>query len=170
MQQTSNGRRILWLAHEGAPKNFSGVDVTDPRNPKLIVQTDLPHMKLRSNSLDVVGDIMAVAYQASAVGIKPAGFDLFDVSTPEKPRLISHFDCSGPNSRGVHALWFVDGKYVHMAAGSPDSRPRNPRDDQFYRIVAFIMLGILTLVGSFAYLKYRDNFTLEPANKDGDSL
>jgi uncharacterized membrane protein len=43
--------------------------------------------------------------------------------------------------------------------------------DQFYRIVAFIMLGILTLVGSFAYLKYRDNFTLEPATKkDGDSL
>jgi len=135
MQQTSDGRRILWLAHEGAPKNFSGVDVTDPRKPRLIVQTDLPHMKLRSNSLDVVGDIMAVAYQASAPGITPAGFELFDVSVPEKPRLISHFDCSGPTSRGVHALWFVDGKYVHMAAGAADSRPRNPLDDQFYRIV-----------------------------------
>ena len=44
MQLTGDGRRILWLAHESAPKNFSGVDVTDPRNPKLIVQTDLPHM------------------------------------------------------------------------------------------------------------------------------
>jgi hypothetical protein len=135
MQQTCDGRRILWLAHEGAPKNFSGVDVTDPRKPRLIVQTDLPHMKLRSNSLDVVGDVMAVAYQASAAGIKPAGFELFDVSVPEKPRLISHFDCSGPTSRGVHALWFVDGKYVHMASGAPDSRPRNPLDDQFYRII-----------------------------------
>jgi hypothetical protein len=61
MQLTSDGRRILWLAHESAPKNFSGVDVTDPRNPKLIVQTELPHMKLRSNSLDVVGNIMVVA-------------------------------------------------------------------------------------------------------------
>jgi uncharacterized membrane protein len=40
--------------------------------------------------------------------------------------------------------------------------------DQFYRIVAFILLGILTLVGSFAYLKYRDNFTLEPASKEED--
>ena len=38
--------------------------------------------------------------------------------------------------------------------------------DQFYRIVAFIMLGILTLVGSFAYLKYRDNFTVQPASKE----
>lgn len=135
MQLTGDGRRILWLAHEAAPKNFSGVDVTDPRNPKLIVQTDLPHMKLRSNSLDVVGNIMAVAYQASAVGIKPAGVDLFDVSVPEKPKLISHFDCSGPHSRGVHALWFVDGKYIHMSSGASDFIPRNPLDDQFYRIL-----------------------------------
>ena len=135
MQLTGDGRRILWLAHEAAPKNFSGVDVTDPRNPKLIVQTDLPHMKLRSNSLDVVGNIMAVAYQASAVGIKPAGVDLFDVSVPEQPKLISHFDCSGPHSRGVHALWFVDGKTIHMSSGASDFIPRNPLDDQFYRIL-----------------------------------
>ena len=99
MQMDPKGRRILWLAHESAPKNFSGVDVTDPKNPKLIVQTDLPHMSLRSNSLDVVGNTLAVAYQASKVGIKPAGVDLFDVSVPETPKLISHFDCSGPHSR-----------------------------------------------------------------------
>jgi uncharacterized membrane protein len=41
--------------------------------------------------------------------------------------------------------------------------------DQFYRIVAFIVLGILTIAGSFAYLKYRDKFTLEPA-KPGEVL
>ena len=92
MQVTKNGRRILWLAHESAPKNFTGVDVTDPKNPKVIVQTDLPHERVRSNSLDVVGDIMAVAYQTKKVGDKPAGMDLFDISTPEKPKLISHFD------------------------------------------------------------------------------
>ena len=43
MQTTKDGRRILWLAHESAPKNFTGVDVTDPRNPKMVVQTELPH-------------------------------------------------------------------------------------------------------------------------------
>ena len=37
-----DGRRIIWLAHESAPKNFTGVDVSDPRNPKVVVQTDLP--------------------------------------------------------------------------------------------------------------------------------
>ena len=104
MQLARDGRRILWLAHESAPKNFTAVDVTDPKNPRVVVQTELPHAKVRSNSLDVVGDIMAVAYQTSAVNTKPAGFDLFDISTPERPKLISHFDASGPHSRGVHAV------------------------------------------------------------------
>ena len=135
MQQTRDGRRILWLAHESAPKNFTAVDVTDPRAPKVVVQTDLPHAKMRSNSLDVVGDVLAVAYQTSGVNIQPAGFDLFDVATPEAPKRIAHFDASGPHSRGVHALWFVDGETIHMASGAPDFKPRNPKDDQFYRIV-----------------------------------
>ncbi len=135
MQLARDGRRILWLAHESAPKNFTGVDVTDPRSPKVVVQTELPHASMRSNSLDVVGDTLAVAYQTSKKGLQPAGFDLFDVSVPETPKLISHFDCSGPHSRGVHVLWFVDGEYIHMSAGAPDFEPRNPADDQFYRIM-----------------------------------
>ena len=41
------------------------------------------------------------------------------------------------------------------------------RLDQLYRIVAFILLGILVLCGSFVYLKYRETFALQkPANKD----
>ena len=135
MQVTKDGRRILWLAHESAPKNFTGVDVTDVRNPKVIVQTDLPHERVRSNSLDVVGDIMAVAYQTKKVGDKPAGMDLFDISTPEKPKLISHFDASGPHSRGAHCVWFADGEYVHLTCGSEDFEPTHPNDFQFYRII-----------------------------------
>src|SRR5499426_478515 len=77
LQLTKDGRRILWMAHESAPKNFTAVDVTDPRSPRVVVQTDLPHAKMRSNSLDVVGDVMAVAYQTTAVNMQPAGFDLF---------------------------------------------------------------------------------------------
>jgi hypothetical protein len=135
MQLAKDGRRILWLAHESAPKNFTGVDVTDPKKPKVVVQTELPHAKVRSNSLDIVGNTMAVAYQTSALNTKPAGFDLFDISTPESPKLISHFDASGPYSRGVHAVWFVDGEYVHMAGGAADFQPTHPADDQFYRII-----------------------------------
>lgn len=135
MQCLPDGRRVLWLAHEGAPKNFTAVDVSDPRRPRVLVQTDLPHANVRSNSLEVSGNLMAVAYQVSQPGLKPAGFDLFDISQPEKPRLLSHFDASAPHSRGAHCLWFVDGTTVHMACGDPELVPHNPKDDQVYRIV-----------------------------------
>jgi hypothetical protein len=134
IQLTKDGRRIMWMAHENAPKNFTGLDVTDLKNPRLVVQTELPEMHMRSNSLEVVGDIMAVAYQTKKPGQKPAGFELFDISVPENPRSITFVDCSGPYSRGVHQLWFVDGEYIHMASGAPDFQPRNQLDDQIYRI------------------------------------
>ena len=135
VQIAKDGRRIIWLAHESAPKNFTGVDVSDPRKPKVVVQTELPQSYMRSNSLELSGDIMAVAYQTRKIGQKPAGLELFDVSVPEKPRSISFFDCSGAASRGVHQLWFCDGEYVHMAAGAADFTPSHPLDDQFYRCI-----------------------------------
>jgi hypothetical protein len=76
---------------------------------------------------------MAVAYQTQKVGQKPAGFELFDISVPEKPKSISYVDCSGEFSRGVHQLWFCDGEYVHMASGAADFKPTHPSDDQIYR-------------------------------------
>jgi len=135
IQVAKDGRRIIWLAHESAPKNFTAVDVSDPRNPTMVVQTDLPQSHMRSNSLELTGDILAVAYQTQKVGQQPAGFELFDISVPEKPKSISFFDCSGPHSRGVHQLWFCDGEYVHMGSGAPDFEPTHPLDDQFYRCI-----------------------------------
>lgn len=135
IQIARDGRRILWLAHETAPKNFTAVDVSDPRAPKLVVQTDLPQPYMRSNSLEVVGDIMAVAYQCKEQGQQPAGMELFDISVPENPRSIAFFDCSGPHSRGVHQLWFCDGEYVHLSGGAPDFQSHHKGDDQFYRII-----------------------------------
>src|ERR1700737_4238380 len=74
IQIAKDGRRIIWLAHESAPKNFTAIDVSDPRNPKLVTQTDLPQSFMRSNSLEVVGDIMPVAYRGSAPGHKAREF------------------------------------------------------------------------------------------------
>jgi len=133
VQIAPDGRRIIWLAHESAPKNFTAVDVSDPRKPKVVCQTDLPQPFMRSNSLELTGNIMAVAYQTQKVTQQPAGFELFDISKPEQPKSIAFVDCSGPHSRGVHQLWFCDGEYVHMAAGAPDFTPTHPLDDQFYR-------------------------------------
>src|SRR6476661_646636 len=87
VQIAKDGRRIIWLAHESAPKNFTAVDVSDPREPKIVARRDLPQSHMRSNSLETVGDILAVAYQTQRPGQQPAGFELFDISTPENPKL-----------------------------------------------------------------------------------
>src|SRR6201984_2844912 len=100
VQVAKDGRRIIWLAHESAPKNFTAVDVSDPHKPKVVVQTDLPQAYMRSNSLEITDNLMAVAYQGQKAGQKPAGFELFDISVPEKPRSIAFIDCSGDYSRG----------------------------------------------------------------------
>jgi len=134
IQIAKDGRRIIWLAHESAPKNFTAVDVSDPRKPKVVVQTELPQAYMRSNSLEVVGDMMAVAYQCQQPGQKPAGFELFDISVPENPKSIAFVDRSGNKSRGVHQLWFCDGAYVHMASGAGDFVTHNQLDDQCYQI------------------------------------
>src|SRR5258708_35360239 len=118
LQETQDGRRMMWLAHEGPPKNFTGVDVADPRKPKVVVQTDLPHNRVRSNSLEVCGDVMAVGYQALEPGLKRPGFELFDVSTPENPKSISFFDCSDPHSPGVQQVWVVAGRFGHFPSGA----------------------------------------------------
>ena len=35
--------------------------------------------------------------------------------------------------------------------------------DSFYRIIAFLILGVLLLLGSFLYLRFRETFAVEPA-------
>src|SRR5213592_1835182 len=88
VQIAADGRRIIWLAHESAPKNFTAVDVSDPRKPKVVVQTDLPQAYMRSNSLETCGNMMAVAYQTQKKGLQPAGMELFDISVPEQRKSI----------------------------------------------------------------------------------
>ena len=162
IQLTRTKRRVLWLAHESAPKNVTALDVTDPRKPTVLVQTALPHERMRSNSLDLVGDMLVVAYQKQMPGLTPAGFEIFDVADPAKPRSIAFFDASGPASRGVHHLWVVDGEYVHMAAGAADFTPRNRKDDQCYRIVDVRQPSRPTEVGRWWLPGTRDGDTEPP--------
>ena len=165
LQVTKNGIRVLWIAHEGPPKNFTGVDVTDPRKPKIICQTELPHEKMRSNSLELSGDILAVAYQVYELGVEPAGVELFDVSDPSSPVSIGFHSTAGPHSRGVHCLWFVDGEYIHMASGAPDFTPRHPRDDQFYQIIDARKPSKMEEIGRWWYPGTREGDEADPPER-----
>jgi hypothetical protein len=87
--------------------------------------------------------VLVVANQAAKAGGKRAGMWVLDVSDFKKvstaTRLedisLSFFDTSGPESRGVHNLWFVDGEFAHLTTGTQDFRPTNPQDDQIWVVI-----------------------------------
>ena len=114
-------------------QNFSGIDVTDPRNSKVNGQTELPNNKMRSN-FEVTGDIAAVAYQVYELGLPDAGIELFDISDPESR------DPSANIQRPDHipvaciasGMWTVS-MYTWQAAHRISRPP--PRDDQIYQII-----------------------------------
>jgi hypothetical protein len=133
---TADERRVLYIAHESGPKCFSVVDVTDPAQPVLLSQTDVPDSQTRCNSLDVSGQLLLVANQTT-LGGPNAGLRIYDLDgDPVNPREIGFFDTSGPYSRGVHYVWFADGRYAYLSTGMPDFQPRRPeKDDQIFVIV-----------------------------------
>jgi hypothetical protein len=144
IQQWPDGRRILYLAHEGQKTCVSIVDVTHPENPVLINQLPSPAPGItRCNSLGLSGNVLVIANQALKKGQKTAGLWVLDVSDFQRiqnaKRLqdleLSFFDTSGPNSRGIHCVWFVDGEFAHLTTGAGDFDPTNPNDDQFYMIL-----------------------------------
>ncbi|HEX9288255.1 MAG TPA: hypothetical protein VF904_01930 [Anaeromyxobacteraceae bacterium] len=144
IQQRADGRRILYLAHEGQKTCLSILDVTNPKVPSLLVQFPSPGPGVtRCNSLGLAGNVLAVANQTQKPGQRPAGMWLLDVSDLSRVQRarglddlrIAFFDTSGPSSRGVHWLWFVDGQFAHLSTGSADFAPTHPRDDQFYMVV-----------------------------------
>ena len=89
MQLAKDGRRILWLAHESAPKNYTAVDVTDPKTLKIVARADLPQSHMRSNSLETVGDILAIAYQTQQTGDCSRPASNCSTSRPRKTRSAS---------------------------------------------------------------------------------
>jgi hypothetical protein len=135
LTQYSDGRRILFLAHESAPLCFSVVDVTNPAVPKVATQIPIVSTDVRCNSLVLSGRTLYVAHQTLKVGLPNAGMRIYDVSDPGKPTELAFFDTTGPHSRGVHYISLVDDQYVYMSTGSKDFTPAHPNDDQFLMIV-----------------------------------
>jgi hypothetical protein len=135
MKVTRDGRHLLYIAHENPPMAFSILDVSDPRDPRLVWQLPVPNKEVRGNSLALAGDLLLLAYQVTRTGERPAGFQIFDVSNPVQPREIAFYDTSGPHSQGVHLVTCMDGRYAHISTGAPDFEPNDPRDHQFYSIV-----------------------------------
>ena len=81
IQQWPDGRRILYIAHEGEKTCLSIVDVTHPEKPVMVNQLPSPQPGVtRCNSLGLSGNVLVVANQAKKVGQTSAGLWVLDVS------------------------------------------------------------------------------------------
>jgi len=141
LQQFPDGRKVLYLAHEAPARCLSVIDVTKPEAPVMVNQLPSPAPGVtRCNSLGLSGTVLAVANQAAKAGGKLAGMWVLDVSSFDRVKnartlddlKLSFFDTSGPQSRGVHNLWFVDGEFAHLTTGMPDFNPTHEQDDQIW--------------------------------------
>ena len=135
LKQYAGGQRVLYLAHESGPMCISVIDVTHPEQPTIITQIKVEAPYIRCNSLGLAGNTLVVAHQTENIGQTGAGLDVYDIADPKTPTKMAHFDTSGPHSRGVHFVWFTDGRYAYLSTGARDFTPRNKLDDQFLMIV-----------------------------------
>ncbi len=108
---------------------------------------------------------------------------LFIFTTLELNTFLFHF-VPGLRSGGISILWTLFALSLILTGIRKNLRPLRlvglglflivagkifavdlAKLDQLYRIVAFIILGVLVLCGSFLYLKYRSNFSTENSDE-----
>jgi hypothetical protein len=135
MKLTGAGRRLLYVAHESGPHCFSIFDVTDPARPVTLRVVDTVSEDVRCNSLDVFGNVLAVAAETKRQGQPGGGFRIYALDDPAAPRQVGYFDASGPHSRGTHHVWLSSERLAHITSGAADFTPNRSSDDEFYRIV-----------------------------------
>jgi len=103
-----------YIGHMDAPHGTSVVDVSDPANPRITASIDIPK-GLHSHKVRVANDIMLVNRERTRGDMPNAdfvGLRVFDVSKPDSPRDIHHWQCAGT---GVHRFTF-DGRYAYVSA------------------------------------------------------
>jgi hypothetical protein len=141
---------------------ISIVNVKDPKNPKTVwfESTGNPHMWTLKNR--IAGDIMVTStewkfFENKRYFVNPgvfnyhgsvsktpvqSGLKFYDISNPEKPRLLSFYETGiwvpEGGCNGCHRFWF-DGRYVYASAEVPGfdgnimliidaSNPEKPRE------------------------------------------
>ena len=107
----------MYVSHMRPPYGTSIYDVEDPRRPRLLASLEVPigwhsHKRVRDG-------LMIVNYEKFRSGADDfgGGLGIYDVSRPDRPRLITHWK-TGTQGGGVHRYDF-DGRYAHISPTAP---------------------------------------------------
>jgi hypothetical protein len=117
------------------------VDAADPADPRVVRQ--MPHpSNTHAHKVQIAGDVLIQNQERpyfdktlSASVPNEAGIRIYSIENPAEPREIGYMKIPG---KGVHRMWFTDGKYAHVGAMLPGikerayliadiSNPSNPR-------------------------------------------
>ncbi len=104
--------QVMYVGHMRNPNGTSIYDVSDPRNPKMLAQLDIPE-GWHSHKVRVADDIMLVNHERFREGNEDfgGGLAIYDVSKPAAPRFITKWMTAG---KGVHRFQF-DGRYAYIS-------------------------------------------------------
>ncbi|HEY3845924.1 MAG TPA: hypothetical protein VGL95_02280 [Acetobacteraceae bacterium] len=103
-----------YLGHMDPPHGTSVVDVSDPRHPRIVWETDIP-TGLHSHKVRVGNGVMVVNREGHRGGKHPdgdfVGLRIFDIADPRQPREVCRWASGG---MGVHRFTF-DGRYAYIS-------------------------------------------------------
>jgi hypothetical protein len=111
----------LYVGHTGTTgMGTSILDVADPTAPVLIAQWPAAP-RSHTHKVQVADGLLLVnvekfPYRAETSEPFPAGFTVYELSDPLRPRKIGFWPSGG---RGVHRIVWTGGRYAHMSA-TPD--------------------------------------------------
>jgi len=114
--------RYVYIAHLGtSPMALSIVDAADPAAPKVVRQ--MPHPpNTHAHKVQIAGDILIQNQERPYFDVpNEAGIRIYSIANPTEPREIGYLKLPG---KGVHRMWFTDGKYAHVAAMLPGIKER----------------------------------------------
>ena len=127
MQLLKNGRYV-YLAHLGtSPMALTILDASDPADPQVVRQMPHPN-NTHAHKVQIAGDILIQNQERpyfdksiSASVPNEAGIRIYSIANPTEPREIGYMKIPG---KGVHRMWFTDGKYAHVGAMIPGIKER----------------------------------------------
>jgi len=119
--------RYVYIAHLGtSPMALTIVDAADPEAPRVVRQ--MPHPpNTHAHKVQIAGDVLIQNQELPYFGKREpdarneAGIRVYEISDPTNPKETGYLRVPG---KGVHRMWFSDGKYAHVSSSMTGFKDR----------------------------------------------
>jgi len=109
--------KYAFIGHMKNPQGTTIMDISDPRNPKVVSVIPVSDLNTHSHKVRVLGDLMFVNAEhqpgtGSRQDYKDGGWRIYDIKDKTDPKLLSYVRTYG---KGVHRF-DVDENYAYMSS------------------------------------------------------